>query len=348
MYSRQKTVFTISFSGRGLLRGWWLPPLSSGRDIDNHSKSQSQLGWSGGPPCPHQYFLIEIHLEWTGFKLPERFKDGFPSGLSWFSLEGGGWLVGELDQEGSYTGEAAYLYPDLSTAIVGVFEDGRLVRGREARLAGLECEMGLLRPRWSSCCIFLNQINSHSHWRWSRWRGKDEFCHLPPTSSSLPGKPLVRDPLDARYTSVQSSSIHGAGEGLFAKKDVEAYTIVSVYSGLTMSKDQYMAEATLSQSKDSSNLATPNAIGLEPNQVTKKRAPNCLWERNTTSMSSLWLDSGHSSPRGVQRVQWSQGKPRTATKLSLCLFRDTQIWPQYGCWDRDQGTCRKFTFLLKS
>ena len=68
---------------------------------------------------------------------------------------------------------------------------------------------------------------------------------------------------------MQSSSIHGAGEGLFAKKDVEAYTIVSVYSGLTMSKDQYMAEATLSQSKDSSNLGTPNAIGLEPNQVTK-------------------------------------------------------------------------------
>ena len=66
--------------------------------------------------------------------------------------------MGELDQEGSYTGEAGYLYPDLSTAIVGVFEDGRLVRGREARLAGLECEMGLLRPRWSSCCIFLNQI----------------------------------------------------------------------------------------------------------------------------------------------------------------------------------------------
>ena len=73
--------------------------------------------------------------------------------------------MGELDQEGSYTGEAGYLYPDLSTAIVGVFEDGRLVRGREARLAGLECEMGLLRPRWSSCCIFLNQIiiNTHTH-----------------------------------------------------------------------------------------------------------------------------------------------------------------------------------------
>ena len=55
--------------------------------------------------------------------------------------------MGELDQEGIHTGEAAYLYPDLSTAIVGVFEEGRLVAGREARLAGLDCEEGLLRPR---------------------------------------------------------------------------------------------------------------------------------------------------------------------------------------------------------
>ena len=55
--------------------------------------------------------------------------------------------IGELDQSGSYTGEAAYLYPDLSTAIVGMFKEGKLVSGREARLAGLDCEEGLLRPR---------------------------------------------------------------------------------------------------------------------------------------------------------------------------------------------------------
>ena len=58
--------------------------------------------------------------------------------------------MGELDQEGSYTGEAAYLYPDLSTAIVGKFDAGKLRVGREARLVGLDCDLGLLRPRWGS------------------------------------------------------------------------------------------------------------------------------------------------------------------------------------------------------
>ena len=83
----------------------------------------------------------------------------------------------------------------------------------------------------------------------------------------MPGAHLVRDPLDARYTYVQSSSIQGAGEGLFAKKNIEAQTIVSVYSGLTMSKEQFLAETNLRQCKNSLNLVAPNAIGLDPDQV---------------------------------------------------------------------------------
>ena len=131
--------------------------------------------------------------------------------------------------------------------------------------------------------------------RWSKWRGETELSHLPPTSSSLPGLPLVRDPLDARYTDVLPSTIPGAGEGLFARKDVEAFTIVSVFSGLTMSKQEYMEKATSIASNQSrrgtpvtvtfpeqrsrqgtesgpgcSELVTPNAIGLDPGQVILK------------------------------------------------------------------------------
>ena len=38
-------------------------------------------------------------------------------------------IIGELDQSGSYTGEAAYLYPDLSTAIQGQYRQGKLASG---------------------------------------------------------------------------------------------------------------------------------------------------------------------------------------------------------------------------
>ena len=70
-------------------------------------------------------------------------------------------MVGDLDQDGSYTGEAAYLYPDLSTAIVGKFDAGKLIVGREARLVGLDCDLGLLRPRWSSRNCDLRKKRCH-------------------------------------------------------------------------------------------------------------------------------------------------------------------------------------------
>ena len=117
-----------------------MPPLFCGRDSASHFKSRSRPGSSG-----------ELNSATENDKNSfSRFKHGSPSGLSWFSLEGGGWLVGDLDQDGSYTGEAAYLYPDLSTAIVGKFDAGKLIVGREARLVGLDCDLGLLRPRWST------------------------------------------------------------------------------------------------------------------------------------------------------------------------------------------------------
>ena len=161
--------------------------------------------------------------------------------------------------------------------------------------------------------------------RWSKWRGETELSHLPPTSSSLPGLPLVRDPLDARYTDVLPSTIPGAGEGLFARKDVEAFTIVSVFSGLTMSKQEYMERATSIASNQSrsgtaltvtfpeqrprqgtesgpgcSELVTPNAIGLDPGQVILKL---------TQAKLSAWPGGGHPLQRGVHRLQWAQGKP---------------------------------------
>ena len=40
-----------------------------------------------------------------------------------------------------------------------------------------------------------------------------------------------------------------------------------MYSGLTMSMEQFMTEANLRQSNVSFNLVAPNAIGLDPDQV---------------------------------------------------------------------------------
>ena len=128
----------------------------------------------------------------------------------------------------------------------------------------------------------------------------DFDMHPPP--SSLPGLPLVRDPLDARYTDVLPSTIPGAGEGLFARKDVEAYTVVSVFSGLTMSKEEFMERKGTKSGPGCSELVTLsiNAIGLDPGQVILK----------STQAKLLALPGGgHPLQCGVHCLQWTQVEP---------------------------------------
>ncbi len=51
-----------------------------------------------------------------------------PVGRVWRGLTGGTWVTGDVDEEGSITGDdVAFVYQDLKTAIVGKFRDGVLV-----------------------------------------------------------------------------------------------------------------------------------------------------------------------------------------------------------------------------
>ena len=60
---------------------------------------------------------------------------------------GSAWLVGHLDSVGQMTGsDVAFLYPDLSTALVGQFRNGELVSAVHSRVIGIREESGLLIP----------------------------------------------------------------------------------------------------------------------------------------------------------------------------------------------------------
>jgi len=77
-------------------------------------------------------------MVWLG-----QYKAGFPSGVCWTALRGGGWLVGRPDCHGKNSGpDFAFLYPDLTTALFGQWEDGFLVTARPARLSDLSLQQG--------------------------------------------------------------------------------------------------------------------------------------------------------------------------------------------------------------
>ena len=81
-------------------------------------------------------------LVWLG-----HYEEGIPTGICWQSVLGSAWLVGHLDSVGQMTGsDVAFLYPDLSTALVGQFRNGELVSAVYSRVNGIREELGLLIP----------------------------------------------------------------------------------------------------------------------------------------------------------------------------------------------------------
>jgi len=158
---------------------------------------------------------------WVG-----RLKEGRPNGVWWLCLEGGAWLVGQVDHRGAFTGEnVAFLYQDLSTALVGEFTDGQMVSAREAKLQGLTCRDGILVPDWGG------------------WRGEVEYSYEPPSPRFPTARPLTPDPLDSRYIKVLPSKVGTeAGEGVFARTALAKATTVCLYSGLTMTREDYLTD----------------------------------------------------------------------------------------------------------
>ena len=60
-----------------------------------------------------------------------RFHAGRPAGLAWqrrSSAAVDGWLYGEVDGAGQFTGEAVtFLYPGMRRGLRGAWQDGRIV-----------------------------------------------------------------------------------------------------------------------------------------------------------------------------------------------------------------------------
>ena len=66
------------------------------------------------------------NLVFVGF-----YRKGLPFGDCWLAKEGQGWLFGQVDDKGRFTGtHIAYVYPNLCTAIYGTFREEILVEAR--------------------------------------------------------------------------------------------------------------------------------------------------------------------------------------------------------------------------
>jgi len=178
-----------------------------------------------------------------------EFRNGKPKGICWKGLIGGGWLYGEVDELGEFSGDnIAYIYQDLNTALLGNFQKGLMVSGREVDIIGFRCVRGMMILRFSSP------------------KGPT-FHYDPPTKTFFGDQPLVQDPLDKKYIRLAPSvEMAAAGEGAWAKTDIPAGTEVVLYGGYVMNKVENKA-------LDRQNRALAEEKG---------------WALNSTEATALW------------------------------------------------------------
>jgi len=135
-------------------------------------------------------------------------------GPSWYIVSDG-WQGAFYYESGEPGRErvGAYLYPDYSTAIVGVWKDHLLVHGRTTQLV--------------EACMSGNS--------WTLQFGELEgpvMAYSPPSHYSYGVHPLQRDPYESRTVQVRKSEEAGAQDGLFTAREVLSGEVLAFYSGL--------------------------------------------------------------------------------------------------------------------
>ena len=125
-----------------------------------------------------------------------------------------------MDDRGELSGSRiAFLYPDLSTCLVGEFSAGTLVKANPAKVASLALRNGILVPEFDLL-------------------SPDEFSRWPSSKHDILCPPQLRDPYEAQLIDVRVSDISGGGEGAFAARDIDEGVVVAYYNGIRMSHNE--------------------------------------------------------------------------------------------------------------
>jgi len=185
------------------------------REIDPQDASVREILYHRGVSCGtyrHRRFddqLLGYGNVLNGVKIGKQLVVG---------AGGNSFFIGLLDKKEKLSGEVIYLYPCLYTCIVGQYKSGKLMSGHYRTL--------------SSAVV----INGFIHLTFSENLGKEVF-YDPPSCFSISRYPLQTNQHEDETVYVAMSSVVGAGEGLFARRNIRCGELVSLFSGTKIYKD---------------------------------------------------------------------------------------------------------------
>jgi len=172
---------------------------------------------------PHGYFR---HINSYGdLEFFGCFHMGTMLGVCWKSLPGGGFLISKSWNFSDP--RMMYMYPDCRTCLLGSFQEAELVSANQCELAN-----------------FVTLVNNSIPVPVLTPVSDSVFTFDPATSVSFSRNPHLEDPYESLFVEVGMSTIKDAGEGLFARTDIEAGTIISFYNGMKFRSDHEWEKPT--------------------------------------------------------------------------------------------------------
>ncbi|QQP37689.1 SET domain containing (Lysine methyltransferase) 7, partial [Caligus rogercresseyi] len=141
--------------------------------------------------------------------IPERKPTLKKDKILWLKLKGNTYCFYGQHQ-------SVYLYPDLTTAIVGEYSSsGQLLgHGTYGKVTSIRAEEELIIPVVTPM------------------EGLQRIIHDPASSIVISKNPLLRDPYETLTVKVSQSTIPFAGDGLFARRSVGPLTLLALFNGV--------------------------------------------------------------------------------------------------------------------
>ena len=136
-----------------------------------------------------------------------------------------GHLHGVVDPaDGSLTGNnISYIYPDMETALLGKFKDRKMQNAKESVVLDLGChESGLL---------YVSRYSTPDY------KSLHYYYEAPNNVSFGSGPPRALDPYENKWLELRDANNANMGEGVFTKRDIEPYTLISSYNGYVYRKE---------------------------------------------------------------------------------------------------------------
>ena len=177
---------------------------------------------------------------WTGFEkwfshmnmtLVVNFNHGLLEGPVWKMKEENGFMVSDnIEMNGS---NVLYIYPGLEIGLFGVFTNSEMVSAKPVKIEGFQCVHATMKPIWTA-------IISDDD---------DEVFSFDPSGDGIMSlDPLLKDPLESGWLEVQPSTIKGAGDGVFLKRDAPVNTIIGFFNGIRITLSETLVNDDIKRS----------------------------------------------------------------------------------------------------